>query len=242
MSNQKNLDDTINKLGLRSAILVIVLGVVSGFFPLDAPHGAFGDRMMWYSHNLTAFKLGWAVQMIAMLVLSGFFATIAWTARISHPLSCFLAGATLLISVVCFLIPKFIAIWSIPQMVEASTRMSNDAALAGQLFQLVNPSISFSLFTSFYYLGFWMYAIFGLFLVAPLYRLSTNAKIAAVSFGVFGVLYHALLFGVMFGGIASEEIGDYANALFLLLIIPVITMGLYFRTQVKNISGLSGGK
>ena len=236
MSKQQNLDDKINKLGLRTAILVVVLGGVSVFFPLDAPQGAFGDRMIWYSHNLTAFVMGWAVQMIAMLVLSGFFATIAWTARGSHPISSFLAGTALLISVMCFLIPKFIAIWSIPQMVEASARMSHDAALAGQLFQLLHPSLSFSLFTSFDYLGFWMYAIFGLFLVAPLYRLSTDAKIAAGTFGLFGVLYHALLFGVMFGGIASQEIGDYANILFLLLLIPVIAMGLYFRTQVKNIA------
>ena len=236
MSTQQNLDDTINKLGWRTAIMVVVLGVVSVFFPLDAPQGAFADRMMWYSHNLTAFVMGWAVQIIAMLVLSGFFATIAWTARSSHPISSFLAGTALLISVMCFLIPKFIAIWSIPQMVEASTRMTHDAALAGQLFQLLNPSLPFSLFASFDYLGFWMYAIFGLFLVAPLYRLSTDAKIAAVTFGLFGVLYHALLFGVMFGGIASEEIGDYANILFLLLLIPVIAMGLYFRTQVKNMA------
>ena len=154
MSKQQNLDDKINKLGLRTAILVVVLGGVSVFFPLDAPQGAFGDRMIWYSHNLTAFVMGWAVQMIAMLVLSGFFATIAWTARGSHPISSFLAGTALLISVMCFLIPKFIAIWSIPQMVEASTRMSHDAALAGQLFQLLHPSLSFSLFTSFDYLGF----------------------------------------------------------------------------------------
>ena len=236
MSNRKDLDDTINKLGLRAAILVVVLGAVSGFFPLDAPHGAFGDRMLWYSHNLTAFTLGWALQMIAMLVLSGFFATIAWTARSSHPISSFLAGTALLISVVCFLIPKFIAIWSIPHMVEPSTHMSHDAELSGQLFQLLHPSLSFSLFTSFDYLGFWMYAIFALFLVAPLYRLSTDAKIAAVTFGLFGVLYHALLLGVMFGGIASAEIGDYANMLFLLLLIPVIAMGLYFRTQVKNMA------
>ena len=233
MSNRKDLDYTINKLGLRAAILVVVLGGVSGFFPLDAPQGAFGDRMLWYSHNLTAFTLGWAVQMIAMLVLSGFFATIAWTARSSHPISSFLAGSALLISVMCFLIPKFIAIWSIPQMVEASTHMSHDAELAGQLFQLLHPSLSFSLFTSFDYLGFWMYAIFCLFLVAPLYRLSTDAKIAAVTFGLFGVLYHALLLGVMFGGIASEEIGDYFNMLFLLLLIPVIAMGHYYRTQMK---------
>ena len=237
MSTQTNMDDTINKMGLRSAILVVILGVLSGFFPLDAPQGAFVDRMMWYSHNLTAFKLGWAVQIIAMLVLSGFFATIAWTARLSHPLSAFLAGVALLISVVCFLIPKFIAIWSIPQMVEASTRLSENAEMAGNLFQLLHPSLSFSLFTSFDYLGFWMYAIFALFLVAPLYRLSVSAKIAALTFGLFGLLYHGLILGVMFGGLTSEDIGSYAEILFLLLLIPVVAMGLYFRTKVKNAAG-----
>ena len=50
------------------------------------------------------------------------------------------------------------------------------------------------------------------------------------------MLYHALLLGVMFGGIDSEEIGDYDTMLFLLILIPVIAMGLYFRTQVKNMA------
>ena len=33
MSNRKDLDDTINKLGLRAAILVVVLGGGIGLLP-----------------------------------------------------------------------------------------------------------------------------------------------------------------------------------------------------------------
>lgn len=236
MTEGNKIDDTINRAGLRTAILVVFLGIVSVFFPLDAPEGGFSERMTWYSHNLGAFTLGWAVQMVAMLVLSGFFAAIAWTTRRSHPISSFIAGVALLVSLVVFLIPKFIAIWSIPQMVEAATAVSKDAAVAGQLFQLLHPSLSFSLFTSFDYLGFWMYALFGLLVAAPLYRLTASAKVAGVSFGLFGGLYQLLLLGVMAGRISSGEISDYAETLFMLLLIPVVAMGIYFRNQVKNIS------
>ncbi|MGB5164392.1 MAG: hypothetical protein WBN09_02070 [Woeseiaceae bacterium] len=54
--------------------------------------------MMWYSSNIGAFVMGWVVQMIAMLTLSGVFAAAAWQTRKSHPLSTFVAGIALLIA------------------------------------------------------------------------------------------------------------------------------------------------
>lgn len=156
--------------------------------------------------------------------------------RTSHPLATFIAGTALLISVVSFLVPKFIAIWSIPQMVVASTTVTPGAAVAEQLFQLLNPSLSFSLFTSFDYLGFWMYAIFGLLVAGPLFRLSLSAKIAAVALGLFGLLYHFLLIGVMTGNVATASIGSYAGAISFLLLIPVVAMAVYFRTRIKGAS------
>ena len=48
-------------------------------------------------------------------------------------MSTFVVGTALLISVVAFIIPKFIAIWSIPQMVVASSTVSANAAVAEQL-------------------------------------------------------------------------------------------------------------
>ena len=105
--------------------------------------------------------------MIAMLSLSGVLAGTAWQIRETHPLRAFIAGAALLISVVAFIIPKFIAIWSIPQMVVSSATVAGDSPVAEQLFQLLNPSLPFSLFTSFDYLGCWMYGASGLLVARP---------------------------------------------------------------------------
>jgi hypothetical protein len=206
------------------------------FFPLDAPAAPFADRMLWYSANVNAYVMGWVLQMIAMLTLSALFAATAWQTRKSHPLSTFVAGTALLISIMAFIIPKFIAIWSIPQMVVASSTVTPNVAVAEQLFQLLNPSLSFSLFTSFDYLGFWMYGVFGLLLARPLFRLTLSAKIAAVSLGLFGLLYHLLLVGVMFGSIAIANIALYAESIGILLLIPVLSMAVYFRNQLKEAS------
>lgn len=236
MTDSQELDNTISKGAFRSAIVLILTGVLMLFFPLDAPAAPFADRMLWYSANVNAYVMGWVLQMIAMLTLSALFAATAWQTRKSHPLSSFVAGTALLISIMAFIIPKFIAIWSIPQMVVASSTVTPNVAVAEQLFQLLNPSLSFSLFTSFDYLGFWMYGVFGLLLARPLFRLTLSAKIAAVSLGLFGLLYHLLLVGVMFGSIAIANIALYAESIGILLLIPVLSMAVYFRNQLKEAS------
>ncbi len=236
MTNSQTLDDTINKAAFWSAIVLILAGVLSVFFPLDAPDGPFADRMIWFSSNVGYFAMGWIVQMIAMLTLSGVFAGTAWQVRESYPLSTFVAGTALLISVVAFIIPKFIAIWSIPQMVVASSTVSANAAIAEQLFQLLKPSLPFSLFQSFDYLGFWMYGVFGLLVARPLFRLTLSAKIAAVALGLFGLLFHILFVGVLTGSVVTADIGLYFESIGVLLLVPVISMAIYFRTAMKATS------
>lgn len=234
MTDARMLDHTINKAAFWSAVVLILAGVLSVFFPLDAPAGPFAERMLWYSSNVDAYVMGWLVQMLAMLTLSGVFAGTAWQTRKSNPLSSFLAGTSILIATVAFIIPKFIAIWSIPQMVVASSTVTANAAVAEQLFQLLNPSLSFSLFTSFDYLGFWMYGVFGLLVARPLFRLTLSAKIASVGLGLFGLLYHLLFIGVLSGSVATADIGPYAESMGLLLLIPVVSMAVLFRNQLKD--------
>jgi len=81
-----------------------------------------------------------------------------------------------------------------------------------------------------------MYGVFGLLLARPLFRLTSSAKVAAVSLGLFGLLYHFLLITVMFGYIAIPSIGLFAESIGLLLFIPVISMAIYFRKQMKEFS------
>ena len=229
MNDARTLDNAINKAAFWSAFALLLAAVPSVFLPLDAPEGPFADRMIWFSSNLGAFVIGWIVQMIAMLTLSGVFAGTAWQVRESHPLRAMVAATVLLISVVAFIIPKFIAIWSIPQMVAASATVSGDSAVAEQLLQLLNVSLPFSLFTSFDYLGFWLYAVFALLVARPLFRLTLSAKIAAVALGGYGLLFHILLAGVLTGNVAQADIGAYAESIGALLLVVVIGMAVYFR-------------
>lgn len=110
MNDVKPLDYQISRASFWSVIILILSGVLSLFFPLDAPAGPFADRVIWFSSNLNMFILGWIVQMIAMLSLTVIFAGTAWQVARTHPLRAVVAGTVLLISLVAFIIPKFIAI------------------------------------------------------------------------------------------------------------------------------------
>jgi hypothetical protein len=85
-----------------------------------------------------------------------------------------------------FIIPKFIAIWTIPQLVQAISTGATSAELADPLLRILNVSIPFSLYTSFDYLGFWLYAVFGLLVAGPLFGESLSSKVATICSGVFG--------------------------------------------------------
>jgi hypothetical protein len=237
MNMAGTFDNQINKAAFWSAITLLVVTVPSLFLPLDAPDGPFADRVVWFSSNLGIFIVGWIVQLIAMLALSAVFAGALWQIANTHPLRAIVAGTALLISVVAFFIPKFIAIWSIPQMVVASATASAHSAVAEQLFQLLNVSLPFSLFTSFDYLGFWLYAVFSLLIARPLFRLTLSAKIAAVGFGAYGLLFHILLIGVLTRNVLQADIVPYVMLISALLLVPVISMAVYFRGAMASGAG-----
>ena len=72
MTDSQEIDGTVNKAAFWSAVALIVAGVLSVFFPLDAPEGPFADRMQSYSSNVGAYVMGSVVQMIAMLEFPAF--------------------------------------------------------------------------------------------------------------------------------------------------------------------------
>jgi hypothetical protein len=237
MNMAGTLDHQINKAAFWSAIALLLVTVPSLLLPLDAPDGPFADRVVWFSSNLGVFIVAWIVQLIAMLALSAVFAGALWQIANTHPLRAIVAATTLLISVVAFIIPKFIAIWSIPQMVAASTTASAHSAVAEQLLQLLNVSLPFSLFASFDYLGFWLYAVFSLLIAGPLFRLTLSAKIAAVGLGAYGLLFHIVLIGVLTGNVVQADIVPYIASVAGLLLVVVISMAVHFRKSMASGAG-----
>jgi hypothetical protein len=99
---------------------------------------------------------------------------------------------------------------------------------------LLNVSLPFSLFTSFDYLGFWLYAVFSLLIAGPLFRLTLSAKIAAVGFGAYGLLFHILVAGVLTRNVAQADIGAYAESIGALLLVVIISMAVYFRKAMTS--------
>ncbi len=225
MNTTQSLDMQLTKLGFWSAVTLIVTGVLSTFLPLDIPAGVSAEhteRIAWLSVNSGVFIAGWLVQIAAMAALTGLFFAMAWQISKQYPLRGILGAMVILTSFVAFIIPKFIAIWSIPLQTSAIVNGSINAELANNLLLLLNVSVPFSLFTSFDYLGFWLYAVFAIIASGPLFKGSLSAKVCAFALGSYGVLFHLVIVGVFVQVIPAEGIELYAMSAASPLFIVVI--------------------
>lgn len=166
---------------------------------------------------------------MAMLSLSGSFFGVAWHIGTKNPLRAILSAMVVLVSVVAFIIPKFIAIWTIPQLAAVVATGAVGANMADQLLVLLNVSIPFSLYTSFDYLGFWLYVVFGLLVAGPLYNDDISSKVAAVTFGVVGIAFHGVMAALLLGALETADIEGAFMTVFALLLIFVVAMLLRFR-------------
>ncbi len=231
MSVSSTLGQQINQAAFWSAVIALVTGVVAFFFPLDAPGGyeaTVSERVAWLTANSGPFMIGWINQIVSMLALSGIFAGIAWQIAGTHPLRAILAATLVAISVVAFLIPKFMAVWTIPMLAEAIATGSAASDMAQGLLPILNVSIPFSLYTSFDYLGFWLYSLFALLVARPLIQFSLSAKVSGITLGVFGILYNGIVIAILAGVIERTQIEAYLmSAAGLLLIVMVAALFLF---------------
>ena len=147
----------------------------------------------------------------------------------AHHQCAIIAAMVVFTSFVAFIIPKFIAIWTIPLLAQTISTGAVGTDLADPLLRLLNVSVPFSLFTSFDYLGFWLYAVFGLLVAGPLYGENASAKIAAVTIGLFGLVYHGLLAALLLGAITPPDIESSFLGASGLLLIVVVAMIVSFR-------------
>ena len=240
MNKPGYLDYQVNRLGFWSAVVVIITSVVAMLFPLDAPeayNAEHADRIAWLNANRGAFIAGWVNQIVAMLSLSGVLFATAWQIRDRNPLRALLAAMVVLMSVMAFIIPKFTAIWTIPLLAETAASGAMGAQMADSLLLLLNVSIPFSLYTSFDYLGFWLYGVFAVLVMIPLYGDSISSRVAAVALGVFGVLYQLMLVALLVGVIAATEITTYFMSVALLLLVVIIAMAFHFKAAMAQVEG-----
>jgi hypothetical protein len=233
LSVSSTLDHQINQAAFWSSAVALGTGVLAFFFPLDAPGGyeaTAAERVAWLTDNSGPFILGWINQIVAMLALSGIFAGLAWRIADTHPLRAILAATLVVISMVAFFIPKFIAVWTIPMLAEAIAEGGSAASdMAEGLLPLLNVSVPFSLYTSFDYLGFWLYSLFALLVARPLLRGVLTAKIVGITLGVFGLAYNGVVIAILARAIERPLIETYIVGVSGLLLIVAIAGLFLFR-------------
>ncbi len=234
MSVSSTLDQQITRAAFWSTAIALGTGVTTFFLPLDAPGGyeaTTSERVAWLAANSGSFIIGWINQIVAMISLSGVFAGIAWQIAGTHPLRAILAATLVAISMVVFFIPKFIAVWTIPMLAEAIATGSAVSDMAETLLPILNVSVPFSLYTSFDYLGFWLYSLFALLVARPLLRGSLTAKIVGITLGGFGLSYNGVVIAVLARAIAGPQIETYALGASGLLFLGTVA-GLFLCSGV----------
>ena len=240
MTRLNSFDYQVNRLGLWSVLVVILTALMSLFFPLDIAEGYQAehvDRLVWLVANREDFIVAWINQIVAMLSLSLVFLSTAWRVREVNPLLAIFSAITVTLSIMAFIIPKFIAVWTIPMLAETASSNSVNSEMADTLLQLLNVSAPFSLYTSFDFLGFWLYSVFALLVAIPLFGSTLSSKVASVSAGLFGILYHIQLIALWMGEISAADVEASFLGVASLLLIVMIAMAVQFRQTLVAIEG-----
>ncbi|MEL0306735.1 MAG: hypothetical protein VW975_07560 [Halieaceae bacterium] len=218
--------------------------MIAILLPLDVPDGfsaTHAERLQWLTENRDAFVAGWVNQIVAMLSLSGLFWALCWRGRINGRLSALLAAVAVAMATMAFVIPKFMAIWTIPLLANAEATGSTGATMAAVLLPLLNVSIPFSLYTSFDYLGFWLYALFAVLMMKPLYGSDWSSKFIAILVGLFGIGFHAAFACLLLGVIQAPDIEISFGLAFipLLLLMPIIAVTFWRDIKQSPTNGVT---
>ncbi len=234
MSTTNQLDSQINQATYLSAIVLFLFTAVSMFGVYDAPAGSTAaEKVAWLNENNGAFVLSWVTQIVQVFTLATVFAAICWKVFSINPLAAVSGGIVLMLGTMAILITKGTELWVVPLAAQDLAAGSSGQEPGHTLLSINSQSYPYSLTTYFDYLGLWLWSLFGLLVARPLFRLSTSAKVAAVSLGLFGIIYPVFYGFVVTGAIPQEEIMNYSTFM-LLAWVGAFAMGIYCRGESRN--------
>ena len=234
MSTTARLDSQINKATYLSAIVLFVFTAVSMFGVYDAPAGSTAaEKVAWLNENNGAFVLSWATQIVQVFTLTTIFAAACWKVFSVNPLAAVSGGIILMLGTMAILITKGTELWIVPLAAQdlAAGSASQEPGLT--LLSINSQSYPYSLTSYFDYLGLWLWSLFGLLVARPLFQFSTSAKVAAVSLGLFGIVYPIFYGFLVTGVIPLDDITDYSTFM-LLAWVGAFAMGVYCRGESRK--------
>ena len=234
MSTTVRLDSQINKVAYLSAIVLFVFTVVSMFGVYDAPAGSTAaEKIAWLNENNGAFVLSWVTQIVQVFTLAAIFAATCWKVYRVNPLAAVSGGIMLALGTMAIIITKGTELWVVPLIAQDLAAGAHGQEPGLTLLSINSQAYPYSLTTYFDYLGLWLWSLFGLLVARPLFQLSTSAKVAAISLGLFGIIY-PVFYGVLVTGIIPlSEITDYSTFM-LLAWVGAFAMGVYCRGESKT--------
>lgn len=234
MSTTARLDSQINNAAYLSAIILFVFTVVSMFGVYDAPAGSTGaEKVAWLNENNSIFVLSWVTQIVQVFTLTAVFAAICWRVYSVNPLAAVSGGILLMLGTMAILITKGTELWVVPLAAQDLAAGSSTQEPGLTLLSINSQSYPYSLTTYFDYLGLWLWSLFGLVVARPLFRFSTSAKVAAVSLGLFGIIYPIFYGFLVTGAIPLKDITNYSTFM-LLAWVAAFAMGTYCRGESRN--------
>jgi len=234
--DSESFDHRVSRFGWWCSLICILTAIVAALLPLDVPDGysaVHTERLQWLTENRDAFVAAWVNQIVAMLSLSGLFLALCWRGRLKGPLSALLAAGAVAMATMAFVIPKFMAVWTIPLLANAEATGATGAEMAAVLLPLLNVSVPFSLYTSFDYMGFWLYALFAVLMMRPLYGSGVSSKITAILVGLFGVGFHAAFACLLLDVIQASDIEMSFGLSFIPLLLLVLVLPFFFWRDLK---------
>ena len=234
MGTTARLNSQINKAAYLSAIILFVFTAVSMFGVYDAPaDSTAAEKVAWLNENNGAFVLSWVTQIVQVFTLAAVFAATCWKVFSVNPLAAVSGCIVLMLGTMAILITKGTELWILPLAAQDLAAGSSSPEPGHTLLSINSQSYPYSLTTYFDYLGLWLWSLFGLLVARPLFRLSTSAKVAAISLGLFGIIYPVFYGFLVTGVIPLEEITNYSTFM-LLAWVGAFAMGVYCRGESRN--------
>lgn len=223
----------MNSIGAKAVIAIIITTIISMFLPLDAPAPNQNDAAHFLMNDAGSYALGWINQIAAMLALSFVIAVAAWQVIKEAPARAMISISFTLMATMSFFIVKFINAWSVPFMAKALASGAPESATAELFLTSLSPAVAFGIGPSLDYLGFALYAVACLVIVRPLYRVSISAKIAAIGFLLFGLIYFLVIIAPYFYLLGQSDMEGMVTVSALPLLISCIALYFRFREESK---------
>lgn len=223
------------RLGFIAVIVLLLTATLSLFLPLDAPEPTQAAAAEWLNTVASGYLVGWINQIGMMLACSVILAMGAALIYPSAPLRVGAVWILTLIATTVFLIAKFLLLWAVPMSVKAIAAQTQGTNEAETVLMALGPEVAFGLIPALDNLGFTLYAIIGLILFRPLFRLSISGKVASVALLVFSLGHLLLMTAALIDIFSESEFSALVYDNVKLMVVVAVALAVQFRGRLQSI-------